>query len=105
MRFGKPCGASAKTRAAFTYLEMDVYNMLFLSHLEESRRALFGSMPSSPVLPYEDVHSLAHAPTRGHGVSDTPCYVPPPGLLILDCYEYGNGEWVPRTRKNDDPQE
>jgi hypothetical protein len=72
-----------------------VYNTDFLPQMEKFRRHLFGSMPHSPALPYEDVHSLAHERPRGHGPDDASRYVLPPGVKILPCYEDINGEWVP----------
>jgi len=76
-----------------------VYNTDFLPLLEESRRALFGSMPSSPVLPCEDVRSLAHAPARGQGLDDTSRYMPPREMKMLQCHENRNGELVPIVDK------
>ena len=72
-----------------------MYNIDFLPQLERFSRRLFGSMPSSPALPYEDVSLLAHLRRRGHGPDDTSRYAPPPGVDIVPCHEDINGEWVP----------
>ena len=72
-----------------------MYNIDFLRQLEKFRRHLFGNMPASPVLPYEDVRPLADVLLRGHGPDYTSRYVPPPEIKMIECREDINGEWVP----------
>ncbi len=71
-----------------------MYNTDFLPQLEEFRRRLFGSVPSSPTLPYEDINSLAHFRPRGHGSDDACRYMPPPEMIVVPCHEDTNGEWI-----------
>jgi hypothetical protein len=54
-----------------------MYNIDFLSQLEEYRRRLFGSLE-----PREVVKAISH-------------YSPPVGVRVLECVEDRNGEFVP----------
>ncbi len=72
-----------------------MFNIEFLRQLEAFRRDLFGNMPHSPSIPYEDVSAFAQMRGRGHGREPNAGYVSPPGVAILECHEDTNGEWVP----------
>jgi hypothetical protein len=72
-----------------------MYNTDFLAQMDEFRRYLFGNVPTSPVLPFEDVHPLAQVRLRGHGQDDMCRYMPPREIKMLPCHEDANGEWVP----------
>lgn len=74
-----------------------MYNIDFLPQLERFRRDLYGAMPESPGLPFNEINSQAHLRLRGHGPDDTHRYVPPPSIKILDCHLDINGEWVPNS--------
>ena len=72
-----------------------MFNIDFLPQLDAFRRDLFGNMPHSPSIPYEDVSTFTQTRGRGHGRETTAGYAPPPGVKLLICKEDTNGEWVP----------
>jgi len=86
-------------RSAGRLLGCHMFNIEFLRQLEAFRRDLFGNMPHSPSIPYEDVSAFAQMRGRGHGREPSAGYVPPPDIAILECHEDTNGEWVPYPPK------
>lgn len=78
-----------------------MYNIDFLPQLEAFSRDLFGDMPNSPALPFENVRSLARERARGHGLDDDLNYIPRAEAPEYPCHKNANGEWVPYASDDD----